>query len=61
MQLHGLIHQFPKEIKIGILAFLIALSIGFYGGLSFVRNTTSMNSRGIETHYLGMKKMKMMR
>lgn len=53
MEFHGLIHQFPKEIKIVILAFIIVLSIGFYGGLSFVRNTTSMSSAGVETHYLG--------
>ena len=53
MEFHGLIHQFPKEIKIVILAFIIVLSIGFYGGLSFVRNTTAMSSAGVETHYLG--------
>ncbi|WP_372745065.1 hypothetical protein [Lutibacter sp.] len=53
MQLHGLIHQFPKEIKALILAFVCVLSIGFYGGLSFVNNTTSMQVNGIETHYLG--------
>ncbi|REE81600.1 hypothetical protein BX611_1135 [Lutibacter oceani] len=53
MQIHGLIHHFPKEIKLIIVAFIIVLSIGFYGGLSFVRNTTSMSSSGIETHYLG--------
>jgi hypothetical protein len=53
MQLHGLIHQFPKEIKSLIFVFIIILSIGFYGGLSFVNNTTSMNSSEIESHYLG--------
>jgi hypothetical protein len=53
MQIHGLIHQFPKEIKTVIFVFVIALSIGFYGGLSFVNNTTAMSSSGIETHYLG--------
>ena len=53
MELHGLIHQFPKELKVTILAFICVLSIGFYGGLSFVNNTTSMNSTGVETHYLG--------
>jgi hypothetical protein len=53
MQVHGLIHQFPKEIKVLIIAFITVLSIGFYGGLSFVRTTTSMSSTGIETHYLG--------
>jgi len=53
MQVHGLIHQFPREIKLVIIAFIVVLSIGFYGGLSFVRNTTSMSTAGIETHYLG--------
>lgn len=53
MQLHGLIHQFPKEIKVVIIAFISVLSIGFYGGLSFVNTTTSMQVSGIETHYLG--------
>ena len=53
MQVHGLIHQFPKEIKLVLIAFIGVLSIGFYGGLSFVNNTTSMRVSGIETHYLG--------
>ena len=53
MQVHGLIHQLPKEIKSLIFIFLIALSIGFYGGLSFVNSTTSMETQGIESHYLG--------
>jgi hypothetical protein len=53
MQVHGSIHQFPKEIKVLILIFISVLSIGFYGGISFVNNTTSMQPSGIETHYLG--------
>ena len=53
MEVHGLIHQFPKEIKALILIFVVVLSIGFFGGLSFVNNTTSMNTAEIETHYLG--------
>ncbi|WP_299525776.1 hypothetical protein [uncultured Lutibacter sp.] len=53
MQVHGLIHQFPKEIKTVIFIFIIVLSVGFYGGLSFVNNTTSMQSSGVESHYLG--------
>ncbi|MBL4724418.1 MAG: hypothetical protein JKY73_03340 [Lutibacter sp.] len=53
MQVHGLIHKFPKEIKSLIFIFTIVLSIGFYGGLSFVNNTTSMQISGIESHYLG--------
>ncbi len=53
MQIHGSIHQFPKELKITILIFVAALSIGFYGGLSFVNSTTSVQPSGIEMHYLG--------
>ena len=53
MQVHGLIHQFPKEIKTMIFIFVIVLSVGFYGGLGFVNNTTSMQPSGVETHYLG--------
>jgi len=53
MKVHGLIHQFPKEIKTLILVFIIVLSIGFYGGLSFVNSTTSMKVQGVETNYLG--------
>tara|TARA_R110001583_G_scaffold171551_2_gene325180 strand:- start:23108 stop:23599 length:492 start_codon:yes stop_codon:yes gene_type:complete len=53
MEVHGLIHQLPKEIKAVIFVFIITLSIGFYGGLSFVNNTTSMQPNGVESNYLG--------
>ncbi|WP_456377813.1 hypothetical protein [Lutibacter sp.] len=53
MQVNGLIHQFPKEIKSLIFVFIITLSVGFYGGLSFVNNTTSMQPTGVESNYLG--------
>ncbi|SDW87210.1 hypothetical protein SAMN05444411_102354 [Lutibacter oricola] len=53
MQISGSIHSFPKELKVSIVFFILTLSVGFYGGLSFVNNTTSMSSKGIETHYLG--------
>lgn len=53
MQVHGVIHQFPKEIKLLILAFVCTLSIGFFGGISFVRDTTNSNPTGIEQRYLG--------
>ncbi|MBA6157018.1 hypothetical protein H3Z83_10860 [Tenacibaculum sp. S7007] len=53
MQIHGAIHQFPKEIKLLILAFVCTLSIGFFGGISFVRDTTNSNPKGIEQRYLG--------
>ncbi len=47
------IYQFPKEIKLLIIAFVCTLSIGFYSGISFVRSTTNANPEGIEQRYLG--------
>lgn len=53
MQLNGLIQTFPKEIKLLIGAFIIVLSIGFYTGLLFVSETSSVVPNGIEEQYLG--------
>jgi len=53
MQINGLIHTIPKELKILIVAFLVVLSIGFFTGLLFVRDTSSANPNGIEEQYLG--------
>jgi len=53
MQLNGLLHTFPKEIKLLIAAFIIVLSIGFFTGLLFVSETSSGNPNGIEENYLG--------
>jgi len=53
MRVHGIIHNFPSEIKVLIGIFLIALSIGFYSGLTFVNETTAANPNGIESHYNG--------
>ena len=53
MQLNGLILNLPKEIKLLIGAFIIVLSIGFYTGLLFVGETSSVNPNGIEEQYLG--------
>lgn len=53
MQLNGLLYTFPKEIKMLIGAFVIVLSIGFYTGLLFVSETSSVNPNGIEEQYLG--------
>lgn len=53
MQLNGLLHTFPKEIKLLIGAFIIVLSIGFFTGLLFVGETSSANPNGIEEQYLG--------
>lgn len=53
MQLHGLIHTFPKHIKLFIAAFIIVLSIGYVTGLLFVSETDSTTPDGIEENYLG--------
>lgn len=53
MHLNGLLYTFPKEIKLLIGAFLIVLSIGFYLGLLFVEETSSIEPDGIEEQYLG--------
>ena len=53
MEVHGLIHQFPKEIKSVLVIFIMVLSVGFYGGISFVNTTTSMQPMGVESNYLG--------
>lgn len=53
MQLNGLIYTFPKELKLLIGVFIIILSIGFFTGLLFVDETSSINPNGIEEQYLG--------
>ncbi len=53
MQLHGIISQFPKEVKGLLIAFIICLSIGFYSGIRFVNDTSNSNPQGIEERYLG--------
>ncbi|WP_338360045.1 hypothetical protein [Yeosuana marina] len=53
MQINGLIHTLPKEIKVLIGVFIIVLSIGFYTGILFVEKTSSANPNGIEEQYLG--------
>lgn len=53
MQLHGLIHSLPKHIKWFIFAFVLTLSIGYFTGLFFVSQTTSVSAQGIEENYLG--------
>jgi len=53
MQLDGLIHTFPGYVKQFIAAFVIVLSIGYYTGLQFVRQTDSDNPSGMVENYLG--------
>ena len=53
MNLNGLIYTFPKEIKFLLTAFVIVLSVGFYTGLLFVNETSTVKPNGIEEQYLG--------
>lgn len=53
MKLNGLILALPKEIKLLIGVFIVVLSIGFYSGLLFVEETSSVKPDGIEEQYLG--------
>ena len=53
MQVKGLIYGFPKQVKMLIGAFIIVLSIGFYGSIKFVSVTTNATPQGIEENYLG--------
>ncbi|MBZ0326848.1 MAG: hypothetical protein K8F54_04540 [Altibacter sp.] len=57
MQLHGLIHSFPKHIKLFIAAFVIVLTIGYITGLLFVRQTESATPDGLVENYLGNEDM----
>lgn len=53
MQLGGLIHKLPAYVKQFIAAFVIILSVGYFSGLQFVRQTESDRPDGIEENYLG--------
>ncbi|MDH3322087.1 MAG: hypothetical protein OEM04_03800 [Flavobacteriaceae bacterium] len=53
MQVHGLLLRFPKELKLLITAFVITLNVGFFTGISFVNATSTFQSKGVETNYLG--------
>ena len=53
MEFNGLITSFPRELKLLIGVFTIVLSIGFYTGLLFIGETSTINPSGIEEQYLG--------
>ena len=53
MNYNGLLSTFPKEVKIFIGAFVIVLSIGFYTGLLFVSQTSTMAPNGVVENYNG--------
>jgi len=49
----GFMHTWAKELKLLISTFIVVLSIGFFSGLSFVGETSSYSSNGIQENYLG--------
>ena len=53
MEFSGLLHTFPKHIKLFISTFVIVLSIGYITGLLFVRENDSMEPHGMVENYLG--------
>jgi|GEM_PF-280820 len=53
MVYNGLLGTFPKEIRLFIAIFTIVLSIGFFTGLLFVRQTEATTPDGVEQNYLG--------
>lgn len=53
MVYNGLLTTFPKEIRLFIAAFVVILSVGFFTGLLFVKQTDSVTPSGIEKNYLG--------
>lgn len=53
MDYNGILLKFPKEIRWFITMFVVVLSIGFFTGLSFVRETGATVPTGVEENYLG--------
>ena len=47
------IATFPKPIKMFLFAFLVALSVGYFTGLNFVRQTESATPQGVTENYNG--------
>jgi len=53
MEYNGLLATFPKEIRLFIASFVVILSIGFFTGMLFIKETESTTPTGIEDNYLG--------
>ncbi|MEW2921458.1 hypothetical protein AB1A65_08320 [Muricauda sp. ANG21] len=53
MTYNGVLTTFPKEIRVFIASFVIILSVGFFTGLLFIRETESTTPAGIEENYMG--------
>lgn len=53
MDYDGILQTLPKEIRSFIAVFVVVLSIGFFTGLSFVKQTDATTPDGVEENYLG--------
>ncbi|PWL38263.1 hypothetical protein DKG77_08265 [Flagellimonas aquimarina] len=53
MNYNGLLSTFPREIRLFIAVFVVILSIGFFTGLLFVKQTEATTPAGVEENYLG--------
>lgn len=47
------LHTLPKLLKSCLIAFLIALSFGYFSGIDLLKHTTDFKSKGIENNVLG--------
>ena len=53
METSNFISSLPKPIKIFVFAFLVVLSVGYFTGLNFVRQTDSDTPKGVVENYNG--------
>ncbi len=53
IQFSGVIHTFPRYIKVFVASFLLVLSVGYFSGISFISETQATTPSGIEENYLG--------
>jgi hypothetical protein len=53
MVYNGLLRTYPREIRVFIATFVLVLSVGFFTGVFFIRQTSSTDPSGIEENYLG--------
>jgi hypothetical protein len=50
---YNYIARLPKPVKFFLVAFLVALSVGYFTGINFVRVTESSTPKGVVENYNG--------
>lgn len=50
---YNYIARLPKPVKFSLVAFLVALSVGYFTGINFVRVTESSTPKGVVENYNG--------